>query len=195
MNQSRRSPRRVGPAGLARRVRGASLIEVLVSSLIVSIGLLAMASVLMTASRYNKTTEFRSVATLLASDIGDRMRANKTVALTGGYNLTAAYPDPAALAASADPGSDPACVVSTNCTAAELAAIDLNQWRRALFFGLPGGRGYVVADNALNAVDVWVAWSDPEAGADTALAVNSCPANFDTDADPKPRCMYFRIAL
>ena len=59
------------------RAGGVSLIEVLVALLVVSLGILAMSGLLTNSTRYGKTSEFRAVATLLANDIADRMRANK----------------------------------------------------------------------------------------------------------------------
>jgi type IV pilus assembly protein PilV len=63
---------------VTRRQAGVALVEVLVAMLVVSVGVLAMAGLLATASRYGKTSEYRAVATLLAADMADRIRANKS---------------------------------------------------------------------------------------------------------------------
>src|SRR5262245_49835341 len=76
---------------MARRQAGASLIEVLVSILILSFGMLAMAGLHASSLRYGKMSQFRSVATQLAYDLSDRMRANALGAMGGAYNFTEAY--------------------------------------------------------------------------------------------------------
>ena len=59
-------------------MRGATLIEVLVSLLVLSIGLLGVAALLSTSLRHNHSAHLRSQATVLAHDIVDRMRAHRT---------------------------------------------------------------------------------------------------------------------
>lgn len=66
--------------------RGATLIEVLVAMLILSVGLLGLAGMQMTALKSNQSAYYRSQATVLAQDIIDRMRANRTEALNGVYD-------------------------------------------------------------------------------------------------------------
>lgn len=176
--------------------QGATLIEVMVSALIVAFGILAMIALQSNAIKFNKTSEYRSVATLLANDLADRMRVNaEDGAMTGQYDLLDAYVDPT--------GTVPArqdCATPTNCTAAELARRDLGEWRRALYFSLPGGNGYVRSDATNRAVDIWVAWIDPAEAAATVGdngAVKECPTGFLPAAAGAtvPRCMYFRIGL
>jgi type IV pilus assembly protein PilV len=165
---------------------GVSLVEVLVSVLIVSFGLLALGALIANAARYNKTTEFRSVATLLANDLADRMRANKAAANL--YVMQEGYSEPA---------KEPAkktCADAANCTPAELAAVDLAEWQTSLFYDLPGGSAYVSIDAADQSADLWVAWLDPDASQDEAKRANECPPAFE-GSNPMPRCAYFRIGL
>lgn len=195
-------------AGRARGFRrphsGVSLIEVLVAMLVVSMGVLAVAGLLATASRYGKTSEFRSVATLLASDIVDRIRANKPALdpVAGGdvavYNMVENYGSWAT-----KPGDFGGCAIADSCTPAEIASQDKAEWGQAVFNSLPGGAAFVeLADDPkeLPAADVWIAWLDPEASEDEARADNEeegrfeCPASFQ-NASPQPRCAYFRVGL
>ena len=78
-----------------RRMSGVSLIEVLVSIVVASIGLLALAGVNAAALRYAKMTQYRAVATQMASDIADRMRANKGTPaggfMAGSYDLKSSF--------------------------------------------------------------------------------------------------------
>ena len=175
--------------------RGVSLIEVLVAMLVVSFGVLALSGMLGAAARFSKTSEFRAVGTLLASDIADRMRANKPAVVKGGYELLNAYDPP-----ETPPPNAKECVNKTECTVDELAAQDMAQWAQAIYYGLPGGQGYIAADNSVNppvAADVWLAWLDPTASKDEETAgngENECPPPF-RGKDVQPRCLYFRVGL
>jgi type IV pilus assembly protein PilV len=167
---------------------------VLVALLVVSLGVMAMLGLLGTASRLGKTSEFRATATLLAQDIADRLRANLDGAREGSYDVS-----PAVLAESR-PAAAAECIKSEECTATEIAAIDLAQWRAELFNSLPGGTGYL--RYAADAADVWIVWRDPSVLADDgdkkaifsdAERAEVCPPDFPL-TDPIPTCMYFRVA-
>jgi type IV pilus assembly protein PilV len=60
-----------------RGERGASLLEVLVSILILSFGMLAMAGLHAVSIQQGKMSQFRGTAMQLAVDLADRMRANR----------------------------------------------------------------------------------------------------------------------
>lgn len=175
-----------------RHQRGVSLIEVLVSVLVISMGLLSMAGLLGTAARYSKTSESKAIATLLIADIVDRMEANR-----GGMASYEYKPD--ALATSA-PDAAAECETPTKCTNAELAAIDLAEWQATLFNTLTGGTGYVTVSDADNRLlDVWVLWSDPSAVSgveymNAGTTGYTCPPEFK-DFNPLPRCVFLRVGL
>lgn len=187
------------PGHLARSARGVSLIEVLVAMLVVSFGILALSGLLGAAARYGKTSEFRSTATLLAADIADRMRANMP-ALNLGANppgATDAYDvtDPWV----ADMTEPPPADCANPCSAAALAAMDVAEWRRAIYFALPHGTGYLTYNSAERSADVWIAWLDPAASSDEAKFGSDderqeCPPDF-RDQQPQPRCLFFRVGL
>jgi type IV pilus assembly protein PilV len=186
-----------------RRQLGVSLIEVLVAMLIVSLGVLAMAGLLATASRYGRTSEFRAVATLLANDMADRIRANKAAlddtkggALTN-YDMTGDYSSWAD-----EPGDAAACVTPTECTPSEIAAQDRAAWGQSVYAGLPGGAGFVAVSEAMPGgaagrnftADIWVAWLDPDADEGQPAADGECPEAFEGQ-QPQPRCAFFRVGL
>ena len=116
--------------------RGTTLIETLVALLVLSIGLLGVAALQVTALQTNQSAHVRSQASVLAYDIADRMRANRAAALAGNYNV--AY------------GAAPA---GTN-----LNELDLQNWKAALTNTLPTGDGELslVGNIAL----IRVRWSD-----------------------------------
>src|SRR5690606_5834816 len=101
---------------------GAGLIEVLITVLILAIGLLGLAALQTRSLQYNHASALRSQANILASDILDRMRINRKVALNGSYNL--AYSD-------------------TTPTGTTLVQTDLREWRALLARALPSGGGAV----------------------------------------------------
>jgi type IV pilus assembly protein PilV len=190
------------PVAGRRFSSGVSLIEVLVAMLVVSMGVLAVAGLLATASRYGKTSEYRAVATLLASDIVDRIRANKPALKPGAggdvaaYNMVADYES-----WSEKPADFDGCALADSCTPAEIALQDRAEWGQAVFNSLPGGAAFVqLTDDpaAIPAADVWIAWIDPDASEDEAKADDGgrfeCPANFRSVVPP-PRCAYFRVGL
>jgi type IV pilus assembly protein PilV len=184
------------PASHRSRAGGVSLIEVLVALLVVSLGILAMSGLLTNSTRYGKTSEFRAVATLLANDIADRMRANKAGVTANRYVLNDKYQR-----LSSPPPVDNRCTEAAPCVddPATMAAKDLADWKRALYFGLPEGAGYVsVKADDHTAADVWVAWTDPAAVEEVLMAADArdeCPDAFADGVDPRPRCIYFRVGL
>jgi type IV pilus assembly protein PilV len=118
-------------------MRGFTLLEVLVAIVVLSIGLLGLAGLMASSLKNSHSAYQRTQATWLAYDALDRMRANRQVALAGGYNL----------ALGAAPGGS------------GLAAIDLGEWDAALTNTLPEGDGSI-AVAAGGVVKVIVQWND-----------------------------------
>ena len=185
---------------IAKKQFGVSLIEVLVSIVIAAIGLLALAGVNATSVKYTKLSQYRGTAALLATDMGERMRANKGSAVLGGavngdYAFSGTNFD-AQVAAPAAPAK--LCeTVGVICSASELATYDLYQWRLLVRSQLPSGSIFIAYQNAQLAHDVWVVWRDPAVSNDDehATAANECPANLTVAADRSVRCSYFRVNL
>lgn len=65
--------------------RGASLLEVLIAVVIISIGLLGLAGLQTSSIKSNHSSYLRSQATILAYDLSDRMRASRDATLNGRY--------------------------------------------------------------------------------------------------------------
>lgn len=180
-----------------QRQSGVSLLEVLVSILIASFGLLALAGVNAASARYSKFSQYRSVATLLAQDITDRMRANRgsgTSITNYSYNTT-----DFATQASIGTAPTPACnTAASTCTEAQLAAIDLYQWRQTVKSNLPEGAVFLEPDAVVsNAADLWIAWREAKLSDDehTQLSSKDCPNDLAVSSDKSVRCIYFRVQL
>ncbi len=73
--------------GNRRKQQGAGMIEVLIAVLILGIGLLGIAAMQSTALRNSQSALERSQAVIYTYAIFDAMRANRDVALAGGYHM------------------------------------------------------------------------------------------------------------
>jgi len=109
---------------MKRQASGFTLLEVLISIVILSIGLLGMAGLVATGIKNNHTASYRSQATVLADDILDRIRANKTAALAGQYSLAIG-------------GTCPAAVTT-------VPGFDCAEWKARVENELPGGAAAVL---------------------------------------------------
>lgn len=171
---------------------GVSLIEVLIAIVIASIGLLALAGVNASSIRYAKMSQYRGTATMLANDIAERMRANSlgfaSYGLGSDFSTQASTPAaPSPLCNTYDPSI---------CTAAQVAAVDLQSWRVRLRNQLPQGSAYITILNAQVAADLWIVWRDPAVATDDLdRSTGECPNALSVGSDYSVRCSYFRINL
>lgn len=106
-----------------QRQAGLSLLEVLISALVLSAGLLGLASLQIASMKTTHNSHQMQQATWLVNDLMEQMRANRTGAVAGNYT--------AATDCTAAP--NPLCI-SSSCNAAQLAAYDLYRIR----CGIPG---------------------------------------------------------
>lgn len=125
------------PRAVRAQQSGFTLIEVLVSVLVLSIGLVGVAALQGVSLQNTQSAFMRSQATALAYDLADRMRANVIAARIGLY----------------DPGTAdtvPACKSTTGCTEQDMAKHDLAEWNAAIATYLPMGQGFVCVDSTPN---------------------------------------------
>ncbi|MEN9539030.1 MAG: hypothetical protein RLZZ126_1265, partial [Pseudomonadota bacterium] len=138
-------PRAVRP--LPRSARGASagfsLIEVLVTILILAFGLLGVAGLLVKGVSNASASEAMGKANQLIADMADRMRANPTVALSATSEYLTNYGD----AAPASPTT--------------VALLDKQAWLTSIAAQLPGGQGQITNSVAGGArqVTISIRWS------------------------------------
>jgi type IV pilus assembly protein PilV len=119
---------------LNHKQQGFGLIEVLVSMLILSIGLLGIAGLQAQSIRFNNEAYLRTQATVLAGDIVDRMRTNRTAAI-GTDNYKFALND--------SPTANVTACETAACSAGNIAAYDFTQWRANIASALPNGLGAI----------------------------------------------------
>jgi type IV pilus assembly protein PilV len=158
------------PAHAAREA-GFTIVEVLVSLVVLSIGLLGIAKLVLYSAHSNDSAYLRSQATQLAYEILDNMRANPTAAAAGYYNTPLS-------ATATNPGFT---CLNTNCpSASNLALYDIYVWKSRLAAGatngaLPSGQGSVtVTGTAPVMATIVVQWDDTAA---QSIFASAAPTN------------------
>lgn len=105
---------------MGKRNQGFSLIEVLVTVLIVAIGLMGLVAMQVVSAKNVNNSELRSLATYFVYDMSERMRANPTGVAAGLYdNINGTE---------SDPGNN----CSSACSAAVLAQHDAFSWNDSI---------------------------------------------------------------
>jgi type IV pilus assembly protein PilV len=154
------------------RQRGVSLIEVLVAVLIFSVGLIGMAALLLMSTKSNQAAYLRTQVAFLASNMGDRMRANPAGVWGNNYNVT--FPNTATQT----------CDSTTACTPAQVAKHDIQIWNSQLSTFLPNPTASITCSQttagftpssdqmAMNppfggTCKMWIKWSEKAAGNST----------------------------
>lgn len=145
---------------LARSQSGYSLLEVLVSVVVLSVGLLGIAALQVNSVRYNHSAYLRSIATAQATNMADRMRGNYAGVKAGYYNAISGIP------------SANNC---TTCSTADIATLDAFQWNSDNASLLPLGQGTVVKNGSKYIITI--RWDNNRTGA-TGLG---CSGNAGVD--------------
>ncbi len=107
---------------------GTSLLEVLIAVVVLSLGLLGLAGLQVAGLRVNQGAMQRSQATMLAYDVFDRMRSDRTAALAGKYDV-----------GTTSPVSSEVLADSTN--------LSLKHWGLSLGHALVGAEGRICRTN------------------------------------------------
>lgn len=136
-----------------RRNAGFTLVEILITIIVLSIGLLGLAGLQINGLRVNMSSEMRSKATFLANDIAERMRANPLGVQNTNEDDDNQYANISMTADDCGDQPDPFCSnyydgtahTADACTPAQMAAFDAWVWA----CGMPKAEG-VVADGLTN---------------------------------------------
>jgi type IV pilus assembly protein PilV len=121
---------------------GFSLIEVMVTLVILSFGLLGVAGLLVGGVSNAASSESLAKASQLAADMADRMRANPAMAVSATSQYIVDYSD------------------ETPANPTSIAEKDKKVWREALAAQLPQGDGKITIDSANRKADIEVRWSN-----------------------------------
>ncbi len=145
------------------RQQGFTLIEVLVSTLVLTVGLLGIAAMQMVSFQTNQSAYMRSQATFLAQDMLDRIRANQR-----GYRSTSVYDDVDSGSVGAIPASPGCKAGNVGCTPQQMGIEDVREWVQH-FTNIEGVANYrpvllngtgVVRRGTDNTFTVTVSWDD-----------------------------------
>ena len=129
----------------ARRTQGFSLVEVLVSMLVLTVGLIGAAMMQLHAFRTTEQSNFHDTAVTLARQIADEIRANNVemIKATGPNQFI-----PLSFSASSSAGTTPANCYTGVCNAAAMAGQNIVEWKRRIEEVLPDGRLEICRDTA-----------------------------------------------
>lgn len=145
-----------------QRVKGFTLIEVLISVLIMSVGVLGATGLQLRGLDANRNAFYRTEATQLASDMSSRIRINSATTY--------------AVSLGATPTLSTNCRTAT-CTPAQMAAFDIAQWlcsvsstngtttypaceTLAITGSLPSGQASINLPSGTTEYSVLVRWTD-----------------------------------
>ena len=137
------SIRRAGQSGF-------SLLEVLVSAVVLAMGLLGLAGLSIRSLAANDSAGYRQLASSQAMQVAEMVRGNRQGAIEGKYNFDSTS------------GVE---ILPTDLR----AATDVGAWLVAVK-KLPGGQGSIAFNAARSTVTVLVRWNDKRA--DTACAMD-----------------------
>ena len=137
-----------------QKQKGLSLLEILVTVVILSVGLLGLASMQLQGTQSNQSAWMRSQASFLAYDIIDRMRNNRALAINqSSYKIVLG-----------DKFSTPSTNCTTaDCTPAQMAEFDVYEWDTAVKQTLPDGEGEITFETGASGspiVRITVWWQD-----------------------------------
>ncbi len=147
-NPSQTRPQRYARSRHAGRENGFSLIEVLISILILSVGVLGSIGMLVSAMQSNKEAHNQAVAASFAKELAERMRGNHTVAIK-----TSSTDNPYLFDVTLPPSTTVA-TPSVNCfttgcpVAKDTATWDVAEWQQRVQNALPSARAKICFDQA-----------------------------------------------
>lgn len=126
------------------------MLEVLISMIVITIGLLGYAGLQAASLKNANTAYLRSQATILSHDIVERMRVNRAVAISGAYTIS----------------------IGSAAGGGGVAGNDLSEWKRNLGQSLPAGDGSV-AVMGVGATEgnvlITIQWDDDGDGTPTSF--------------------------
>ncbi len=145
--------------------RGSSLLEILVTTVIMTIGLLGLAKLQVANLRNHQNTLYRAEATFLANEILDSMRVLNNVT----YDQAAAYVVEAG-------------ATSTAAGPSTVAIEDVSAWKSRIAQALPDGDGHIEFNEDTRTATIWIEWNDRRPDAPTSA--DSC----SSDKTARPAC-------
>ena len=171
--------RRFSSSSMSRQ-RGTSLLEALVSLLILAVGVLGMLGMQVGVLAETQNSTSRAQALRIIEDLSERMKGNPNA-----YESLSSY----ALGSWDIPAAPTSC--ASNCNAAVQAAWDIYEWRSNVPIAMPGAQAYTFISSSEDAVaagnqrmlGVMMAWRLNEREENTADSRFDVPFDITDDAD------------
>lgn len=120
---------------------GFSLLEILITVIVIAFGALGAAALQMKAVQNNHSAYLNTQAVLIAHDMSERMRSNLAGIQSKSYHLPTAT-------------ANENCFTTNGCAPAEMAGQDMYEWAgkhsNSLITSLPQGSGIVCIDSTPN---------------------------------------------
>lgn len=179
-----------------KSAKGATLIEVLVAVFLLTVGLLAMAALTTSATGYNKLSQLRGTATMLANDYAEQARANLRAFDVDYYKMSSTPSKPATdLPDASSTFSSPGGLSEAKL----VAQWDRYNWSQNLQNRLPAGdarvttKTAIVGESAVRVMEIWIKWKEPGTGFDVtgSSPFAQCPIGTDSSYS----CLYFKAAI
>jgi type IV pilus assembly protein PilV len=166
-----------------RNAAGFTLLEILISILVLAIGLIGAAMMQLHATRTTEQSSLHDTALALATQIADDMRANDIEARQA--------PNPFigfSYQASANPGSNPQSCYAQTCSTTQLASQTTFEWKQRIR-DLPGGTLEICRDATAIPSASWCAGAATDPAAPVAIKIGWTERNPDgtsvTDTLPR----------
>lgn len=179
-----------------KRQLGSSLLEVLVSVLLMSFGMLALAGMQAYSIAAQKNAANRAIASMLANELAELVRLNQAGFSAGNYDV--------AILPNGYPAAVTTCVFPS-CTSATLASADITGFQNLVRRQLTDG-GVVlsrpVGAASATEANLWIIWNEPSVldmtrggtASSTESTADNCPAAAK-QLPILPRCFYMKVQL
>jgi type IV pilus assembly protein PilV len=185
------------PSPSRKGQRGSSLLEVLISVLLMSFGMLALAGMQAYSVAAQKNAANRAIAAALANELAEVIRLNPTGLSGGNYDV--------AMMTTGNPPALAPCAFPNCNTPAKLAAADLTTFQSRVRALLPLGGVEITRPGAsATQANIWILWEEASvmnntrqvSGVDQSaeLSSDNCSATAKALATT-PRCFYMKVQL
>ena len=176
-----------------RPAKGFSLIEVLISIIILSFGLLGMVGLQAASLQANRDARLQSVAATLGRELAEMMRGNKAVAILAVNPYLGMYSNPAgatplthaspSYCLNVDAPQLPPPATSACVDPAEIARAEMTGWLAKVDKALPGAKVEVCADPSPYDANGLPEWSNCNITGGGTLAIKIGWTRSTTNAD------------
>jgi type IV pilus assembly protein PilV len=150
--------------------RGFTMLEVLVALLVLMAGMLGLVGLQTMTLSTNHSAFLRSQAIIQAHDMADRMHANSEGVKAGAYDsISGISTSPPVCLTTATSGD---ALSAVDCTSAQIAQFDAQEWNTNNAGTLPSGTGTVAGPDGNGVYTITISWVEIEKiGADAKTFV------------------------